>query len=205
MGLVPLMIDLSNQKIKVFGGGKVAEKRIESLINSDAHIHVISPTLTDKLTVMHEKNKIIWHKRNYRSQDLNDADFVVSATNQSSVHCDIVQNINKVQLVNLTHQSHEGNVIFPGTLKRGKLSISVSSEGASPKLVSKILKDLETQFPVDYETYIEFLYECRMKLKELALDEDKKKILLEKILTDEFRNENKQDEFLDWLSLQPEI
>ena len=49
--------------VKVIGGGKIAERRVNALINSEALIHVISPELTDKLKQYEIEGKLKWHKR----------------------------------------------------------------------------------------------------------------------------------------------
>ena len=46
---MPLMIDLSNKKVVIVGGGKVATRRTKTLLAYTKHIHVVSPTITDTL------------------------------------------------------------------------------------------------------------------------------------------------------------
>ena len=46
---MPLMIDLSNKKVVIVGGGKVATRRAKTLLAYTKHIHVVSPTITDTL------------------------------------------------------------------------------------------------------------------------------------------------------------
>ncbi len=70
MAYVPLNIDLTNKQIKVIGGGKIAERRVKALLDSDATIHVISPDLTDNLYQLYLDEKIIWYKKSFESKDL---------------------------------------------------------------------------------------------------------------------------------------
>ena len=46
MPFIPLMIDISNKRVGIVGGGQVAERRIATLVNYTTHIKVISPSLT---------------------------------------------------------------------------------------------------------------------------------------------------------------
>ncbi|RIN17693.1 NAD(P)-binding protein [Mammaliicoccus vitulinus] len=203
MAYVPLNIDLTNKQIKVIGGGKIAERRVKALLNSDATIHIISPDLTDNLYQLYLDEKIIWYKKSFESKDLDNAELIISATNQEEVNDVIKKSAPIHSLINMVGDAQGGNVIFPGTLKRGKLQISVTSTGASPKLVSNILNDLDKQYPIDYAEYVDFLYECRIIIKSLDLEKAKKNQLLESILSDQYFDEDEQEKLTNWLKRQP--
>ncbi|MEB7724161.1 MULTISPECIES: NAD(P)-binding protein [Mammaliicoccus] len=203
MAYVPLNIDFTDKQVKVIGGGKIAERRVKAILESDAVIHVISPELTEDLFQLYLDEKIIWKKKIFESSDLEDADFIISATNQQEVNDVIKKSAPKHSLINMVSDAQVGNVIFPGTLKRGKLQISVTSTGASPKLVSNILDDLEKQYPVDYEEYVEFLFESRIIIKSLNLEKTEKNQLLESILSDQYFDKDEQNKLINWLRRQP--
>lgn len=203
MAYVPLNIDFTDKQVKVIGGGKIAERRVKAILESDAVIHVISPELTEDLFQLYLDEKIIWKKKIFESSDLEDADFIISATNQQEVNDVIKKSAPKHSLINMVSDAQVGNVIFPGTLKRGKLQISVTSTGASPKLVSNILDDLEKQYPVDYEEYVEFLFESRIIIKSLNLENTEKNQLLESILSDQYFDKDEQNKLINWLRRQP--
>ncbi|PTI30871.1 NAD(P)-binding protein [Mammaliicoccus vitulinus] len=203
MAYVPLNIDLTNKQIKVIGGGKIAERRVKALLDSDATIHVISPDLTGNLYQLYLDEKIIWYKKSFESKDLDNAELIISATNQEEVNDVIKKSAPIHSLINMVGDAQGGNVIFPGTLKRGKLQISVTSTGASPKLVSNILNDLDKQYPIDYAEYVDFLYECRIIIKSLDLEKAKKNQLLESILSDQYFGEDEQEKLTNWLKRQP--
>lgn len=203
MAYVPLNIDFTDKQVKVIGGGKIAERRVRTILESDAVIHVISPELTEDLFQLYLDEKIIWKKKIFESSDLEDADFIISATNQQEVNDVIKKSAPKHSLINMVSDAQVGNVIFPGTLKRGKLQISVTSTGASPKLVSNILDDLEKQYPVDYEEYVEFLFESRIIIKSLNLEKAEKNQLLESILSNQYFDKDEQNNLTNWLRRQP--
>ena len=78
---MPLMIDLSNKKVVIVGGGKVATRRTN-------HIHVVSPTITDTLQKYLGTKQITYEKKLFEPQDVKNADMVIAATNQSDVNND---------------------------------------------------------------------------------------------------------------------
>ena len=132
---MPLMIDLSNKKVVIVGGGKVATRRAKTLLAYTKHIHVVSPT-PDTLQKYLETQQITYEKKHFEPQDVENADVVIAATNQSDVNNDVGAALSKNVLFNHAGQAALGNITFPNFLKRDKLTISVSTDGASPKLGS---------------------------------------------------------------------
>ncbi len=86
------------------------------------------------------------------------------------------------QLVNVITNPEKGNVHFPSTIHRGKLNIAVSTGGASPKLAKKIRDEIAHKYGEIYETYLEFLYEVRRKVKELQLEKREQNRMLQEVL-----------------------
>ncbi|MFQ3905062.1 NAD(P)-dependent oxidoreductase [Staphylococcus sp. Mo2-7] len=70
MPLIPLMIDISNKKVFVIGGGKVAERRVNTLVNYAKDIHVISPTITENLKDMVQHSAIKWSEKLFEINDI---------------------------------------------------------------------------------------------------------------------------------------
>ena len=199
---MPLMIDLSNKKVVIVGGGKVATRRTTSLLAYTNHIHVVSPTITDTLQKYLETKQITYEKKLFEPQDVKNADMVIAATNQSDVNNDVGAALFKNVLFNHAGQADLGNVTFPNFLKRDKLTISVSTDGASPKLGQRIIKDLKVTYNEDYSMYIQFLYESRQYIKSLKIEPSDKQALLEQILSDKYLDEKKQQDFIRWLKSQ---
>ena len=199
---MPLMIDLSNKKVVIVGGGKVATRRAKTLLAYTKHIHVVSPTITDTLQKYLETKQITYEKKHFEPQDVENADVVIAATNQSNVNNDVGAALSKNVLFNHAGQADLGNVTFPNFLKRDKLTISVSTDGASPKLGQRIIKDLKDTYNEDYSMYIQFLYESRQYIKSLKIEPSDKQALLEQILSDKYLDEKKQQDFIRWLKSQ---
>ena len=115
---MPLMIDLSNKKVVIVGGGKVATRRTTSLLAYTNHIHVVSPTITDTLQKYLETKQITYEKKLFEPQDVKNADMVIAATNQSDVNNDVRAALSKNVLFNHAGQADLGNITFPNFLKR---------------------------------------------------------------------------------------
>lgn len=124
------------------------------------------------------------------------------ATNNNDVNTKVLESVPHYALCNHASKAQVGNVTIPSILKRGKLSISVSTNGASPKLNKKIISRISDMYDESYEMYIDFLYESRQLIKRLSIEPSRKQDLLQHILSDEYLDEVKQREFTRWLHLQ---
>jgi precorrin-2 dehydrogenase / sirohydrochlorin ferrochelatase len=192
----PIMLHLSGKKVIVIGGGKVAERKILSLLESQALITIVSPTLTTNLNNIVESHDIHWLKRTFSPNDVEGAFLVVAATNNKNVNLMVKRSVNEYQLISLVDDPEESNFHLPSSFKRGKLTISVSTAGASPLLASEIRKRLEESFDERYEDYLNFLYDARKKILIKVSDPSKKKELLAIIASEQFlKMENREEEF----------
>ena len=140
MNHMPLMIDLSQKSI-VIGGGKVATKRASTLIEYCADVHIVSPTISTTLKELLDNENITWSQKEFEPQDVEHADLVVIATNNNDVNTKVLESVPHHALCNHASKAQVGNVTIPSILKRGKLSISVSTNGASPKLNKKLFQE----------------------------------------------------------------
>lgn len=202
MNNMPLMIDLSQKSIVIVGGGKVATKRASTLIEYCANVHIVSPIISIALKELLDNENITWSQKEFEPQDVEHADLVVIATNNNDVNTKVLESVPHHALCNHASKAQVGNVTIPSILKRGKLSISVSTNGASPKLNKKIISRISDMYDESYEMYIDFLYESRQLIKRLSIEPSRKQDLLQHILSDEYLDEVKQREFTRWLHLQ---
>ncbi|OQR55736.1 NAD(P)-binding protein [Bacillus sp. CDB3] len=198
--MYPLTVRVDKKRVVVIGGGKVAGFKIVPLLKQGADIIVISPELDANLVKLVEEKQIRWYQREYEKSDIDDAFLVVAATSDSVLNEQIAGDASANQLVNVITNPESGNVHFPAAIHRGLLNVAVSTGGASPKLAKKIRDDIANKYDENYESYLDFLYEVRIKVKELQVEKRQKNILLQEVLKSIYvQNEQKREIFLQEL------
>lgn len=175
--MYPIHVNLSGKTVVVAGGGIVAYRKIKDLLNEEAIITVISPTVVNEIQEWHAEKKLTWIEREVKREDLEKAFLIIAATNSKEVNSWIAEQAKSKQLVNIADQPHLGNFIVPSVVKRGKLILSVSTSGASPSLSKSIKKELQQKYSEDYETYLDFLFECRSIIKKEYTEKYRKDLL----------------------------
>ncbi|MBE7103013.1 NAD(P)-binding protein [Bacillus cereus] len=198
--MYPLTVRVDKKRVVVIGGGKVAGFKIIPLLKQGADIVVVSTELDANLVKLVEEKQIRWYQREYEKSDIKDAFLVVVATSDSVLNEQIAEDASVNQLVNVITNPESGNVHFPAAIHRGLLNVAVSTGGASPKLAKKIRDDIANKYDEKYELYLDFLYEVRIKVKELQVEKRQKNILLQEVLKSIYvQSEQKRELFLQEL------
>jgi len=181
MSYYPILLDLSGKKAVVVGGGMVAQRKIETLIECGAIIHVVSKDLTPELQNRLENGDIKLLAHEFDESHIEDAFIIIVATNDKILNRRISECAKKRNmLVNAVDQPAECNFIVPSIIKRGDLLIAVSTSGKSPAMAKKIRETLTDQFGKEYESFLLMMGRIRKGLlsKDIS-DEDRNRIFHE--------------------------
>ncbi|BAC13613.1 uroporphyrin-III C-methyltransferase (siroheme synthase) [Oceanobacillus iheyensis HTE831] len=198
MAFTPLMIDLSDRHVVIVGGGKVALRRAKTLLENNAVVTVISPKAVEAIVYLWQEGQLLWKEKVIEATDLKDAFLIIVATNNPIVNQHVINWAPKESLINAAAEVEKGNVAFPTYFRRGHLSVSVSTNGASPQFAVKMKEELERLYPEDYGDYIHFLSECRQLIKKSLLDKFQQKLLLKELLSEEYLDKDRQRRFIEW-------
>jgi len=162
----PIFLDLKGRKCVVVGGGSVAERKIGILLEHQASVTVISPTLSQGLQHLAEQGAIQTIIRNYQAGDLEEAFLVIAATDDTCINTAIADQRGKQRaLVNVVDNPEISDFIVPALVRRGDITIAISTAGKSPALARKIRAELEKNFGAEYATLVRLVNEVRSELK----------------------------------------
>jgi precorrin-2 dehydrogenase / sirohydrochlorin ferrochelatase len=190
------MVRLQGKKVVVIGGGRVAERKVAGLLGTGSLITVISPQATDELKGQASGGLIKWLEKSFSKEDIEDAFLIFAATNDKGLNQSIKMAASDHQLVTIADDPDGSDFHVPSHIQRGRLSIAVSTGGASPTLARKIREQLEHQFDESYEEYLEFLYSARQRILKEVKDPSRKGKILTAIVSEEFlKNPNREADF----------
>jgi precorrin-2 dehydrogenase / sirohydrochlorin ferrochelatase len=134
----PLFLDLTDEPVVVIGAGKVAARKIRSLLAAGAGVTVISPR------AYRLPKAVRWLKRSYRRGDLAGARLVIAATDNLRVNELVCAEAKRRrQLVNCIAPPSAGNFHVPAVARRGGIALAISTDGASPAFAKRLRQDLE--------------------------------------------------------------
>jgi uroporphyrin-III C-methyltransferase/precorrin-2 dehydrogenase/sirohydrochlorin ferrochelatase len=82
----PAGLRLAGRKVLVVGGGNVAQRRVPTLIAAGADVHVVSPQVTPAIEGLVGSGEVSWVPRGFVDSDLDDAWYVMAATDDTAVN-----------------------------------------------------------------------------------------------------------------------
>lgn len=166
MKYYPAFLDLKNKKCVVIGGGRVAERKVRSLLKTEAKVWVISPHLTSYLRKLRNKEKICYVNDRYKKKFLRGAFLVIAATDEPATNRAIFQDALKERLlINCVDSPLQSNFIVPAVFERGDLIIAISTSGKIPSGAKKVKEDLKKVIDTEYISSLKILERVRKKIK----------------------------------------
>ncbi|MCR8629617.1 precorrin-2 dehydrogenase/sirohydrochlorin ferrochelatase family protein [Paenibacillus radicis (ex Xue et al. 2023)] len=164
----PLMLDIIGKPCVIIGGGVVAQRKAESLIEAGATITLISPACTEQLEEWALGGHVSIIKKHFQTgmTELREALLIFAATDQAEINEAVRLEAEALgKLVTVADDSKRSGFIVPAVVRRGKLVISVSTTGASPAVAKRVRQELEKTYGEEYEVYLELLQELRSLIK----------------------------------------
>ncbi len=155
---------LAGARVLVVGGGTVAARKVASLLGTGAEISVVSPVAAAELEALADANRIRWIRRDYRAGDVAGCRLVFAATGERSVNGAVAEDADRAGAwVNVVDEPSASTFHVPASVRRGGLTIAVSTAGASPLLARRLRAELEAQYGAEYGDLVTLLARMRSK------------------------------------------
>jgi precorrin-2 dehydrogenase/sirohydrochlorin ferrochelatase len=180
--LLPVVLNVEGKKAVVFGGGKVAERRIAKIKNSGANVTVISKGFTRKIEGLKGIKKI---KEEINADNvekfIEGADFIFIATDDKDLN-DLIEKIARTQKKLFNRANGIGDFIIPASIKIDDILLSISTKGKSPALARALKKRIRKLITKEDVLRLELYCTLRKALKEKISEQRKRKEIAEEII-----------------------
>ncbi len=157
----------------VVGGGQVALRKVRGLLKFGANVEVISPDLCPELCDLAEAGEVNVLPRCYQKGDLRGVFVTIVATGNSDIDREVINEARIYGvLTNVVDDAGHSDFIVPSHLKRGNITVAVSTAGSSPALARKIRTRLEEDIGEEYALLSLLVEEIRGELKQQGIKVD---------------------------------
>ena len=186
MGYFPFFVELKGKRGLIVGGGIVAERKVRKLLPYEPELLVVAPKIDDGIWKLSEEIKekrkknedtseLILSERDFETTNLEKMDFVIAATSDETLNARIAKLCEERNiLVNVVDDKEKCGFLFPSLIREGKLSIGISTEGASPRVATTFRARLSVDIPERMEEILDYLEKIRPFAK-MAIEDDKKR------------------------------
>ncbi|MBQ8987001.1 MAG: bifunctional precorrin-2 dehydrogenase/sirohydrochlorin ferrochelatase [Lachnospiraceae bacterium] len=187
MSYFPFYTNIHNKTFMIIGGGTVALEKVNRLRHFTASMIVIAPhTEIEGREVEVPRRSADYVqilRREYRADDLAFADYVVAATGIREVDRGVADDCRKRKIpVNVVDDQAYCDFIFPSIVKRGPLTIAISTSGTSPAYAMQLRRELDEMLPDEIEAILDRMGEIRADVSARVSEQKTRAALYKKIL-----------------------
>jgi len=183
----PIFLDLRDRPVVVIGGGRVGERKIDALIEAGAHVTVISPEVTARIRRWAEAGRVRLERRRYQAGDLRGARVAYVAIGDPEANRAAREEADAERVwLNIADEPALCDFFAPAVVRRGHLTVAISTDGTSPALAARLRKKLERDLGSEYADILEKLADlrarCRAEGKPLSTVRDEIEHLIDEVL-----------------------
>lgn len=169
MGYFPFFVELDRQEGLIVGGGTVALRKVQKLLPYGPHLTVAAPEFHPELAAM---PGITLLRQPFSAGLLEGKLFVIAATDDQTLNRHIADLCKQRRIpVNAVDDRDACTFLFPALVKRGDLSVGISTGGASPTAAVYLKEQISALLPADFDALLAELDGLRPVVK-AALPEE---------------------------------
>jgi siroheme synthase-like protein len=173
---LPIGFSLKDRKCLVVGGGNVAVRKVENLLDYDTGITVIAPQVHERIEYYAGKGLIDLEKRAYESPEAADFGLVIAASDDRGLNEQISRDCREQGVpVNVVDCPDLCDFIFPAVVRRDCLAVAVTTDGKAPFISGHLNIILKSIFPDHFKTLMKHAVRFRKMVMERWPDDPGKK------------------------------
>jgi len=148
--LFPLFLKLAGRRVLVVGGGRVAAVKIAGLLEAGAAVTVVAPKICPEIRHL----PVTTRPREFVAQDLDKAWLVIAAAT-GLVNRRVAALAHKRRVfVNAVDDPRRASAFAGGVLRRGGVTLAVSTDGQAPALAGLLRQGLEQVVPAELAVWL---------------------------------------------------
>lgn len=144
--LLSIELNMDGRNVLVVGGGRIALRKVKTLLPTGARIIVVAPQIDPELVSLASTNaSLTLNTRSYDPQDLRGVSLVFICTDKPAVNAQ-VSNDSRARriLVNNACDYQDGDFIVPARMDFGEnIAVTVSTQGKAPSLAKKLKQHIQ--------------------------------------------------------------
>jgi precorrin-2 dehydrogenase/sirohydrochlorin ferrochelatase len=176
----PILLNLENRLCVVVGGGAVGLRKVRSLLEAGARVRLIAP---EPAAPVKDLENVETVRRCYRRGDLKGAFLAFAATDDREVNAAVLREARETDvLANLADAPADGDFTLPALLRRGDLTVSVSTGGRSPALAALVRDRLNAALGPEWAAVVEIAAALRRKRLTVGMKTEYNLAILRRLL-----------------------
>jgi precorrin-2 dehydrogenase / sirohydrochlorin ferrochelatase len=179
----PIFLDLGHKPVLIVGGGALALQKLRTLVPTGADVTVVAPELRGSWPTSEDATRFRLVLRPYETRDLTGQQLVFAATDDPDLNHRIVAQA-RVQriLANAVDDPAWCDFYTPAVLRRGQITVAVSTGGGFPGVTRALREVLEEWLPEGDDGLIGKLFALRAALRNSGRSPAERSAALHKLI-----------------------
>jgi siroheme synthase-like protein len=162
----PVNLLIAGRRCVVVGAGRIAARKIESLLDAGGDVHVISPEVVDEIADWAKEGRLQLSQREFTPSDLDDAWLATTATSTAAVNRAVAQAGEARRVwVNAADDPAHCTFTLMSVVRQGDIVVTVGTGGRSPALAIFLKSHVANEMGPEWADLLELLSEARETLR----------------------------------------
>lgn len=160
----PVFLRLEGERVLVVGGGAVAAGKLDGLLAAGAHPTLVAPTISPAC----QRDGVERIEREFVERDLDGVRFVVAAATPEVNRAVAAAAAPRNLFVNAVDDTASASAYLGGVIRRGDVTVAISTGGAAPALTGLLREALDAALPEELDAWLEVARAYRANWKHNA-------------------------------------
>ncbi|MCC6465225.1 MAG: bifunctional precorrin-2 dehydrogenase/sirohydrochlorin ferrochelatase [Planctomycetes bacterium] len=189
--MYPVFLTLQGKAALVVGGGAVALRKVQALLECGARVRVVALSARDEIRALAREGRLELHLRAFAGGDCRGAFLVFAATGDSAVNAAVFREAESLGLpVNSVDDPANCNFFVPAVAQQGDLLVAVNTQGQAPLLAQRVRDYVQRLLPEGVGQLVADMAELRGRLKREVPDAAERARRLREWLQEQLRARN---------------
>jgi len=167
--LFPVFLKLEQLNVLLIGGGNVALEKLSAIVGNapGTSVRVVGSEISEGLRAFAaEYSNVVLHEKAYEASDLDGADVVITAVNDTGISEQIRADARSSgKLINAADKPDLCDFYLGSIVKKGNLKIAISTNGKSPTIAKRLKEVLQEALPNELDDVLDNMQTIRNGLK----------------------------------------
>ena len=179
--MYPVSLEVKNRHVLVVGGGGVALRKVQGLVEEGARVTVVAPEIVESLAEMAERGEISVERRTYRGEADHSWSLIFAATDDRETNARVFHDAEGAGIwCNVADDPELCSFHLPARVRRGPLQIAISSAGEAPFVVRRLRQLLERRLGSAWGEWLSSAARYRDAVRDLNVPRDRQEALFDR-------------------------
>jgi len=179
--MYPVSLEVKNRHVLVVGGGGVALRKVQGLVEEGAKVTVVAPDVVEPLSEMADRGEVVIERRPYRGEADHGWSLVYAATDDRETNSRVFHDAEEAGIwCNVADDPELCSFHLPARVRRGPLQIAIGSAGEAPFVVRRLRQLLDRRLGPEWGEWLSSAARYRDAVRDLDAPRDRQEALFDR-------------------------